>query len=45
MKYALIALTIVWAYSYSLPEDCYSDNGKRFDNCKVVNGKTVFTKE
>lgn len=44
-KLAIIAAIAAVIGVHSLiPADCQADNGKRFDNCQIIDGKEVFTK-
>ncbi len=37
-----VAATLIIGINAMLPEDCYTDNGKKITNCAMVDGKAVY---
>lgn len=37
-----VAATLVIGINAMLPEDCYTDNGKKITNCAMVDGKAIY---
>ena len=37
-----VLLSSIFGINLMLPEDCYTDNGKKIDGCTIIDGKANY---